>query len=145
MRRCLRPKNASIEALFELADNCVVRYAVTRLSILGFLLLILRMPAGSQTQEPQRSPTTGTVQNSKVQDGTPPVSQSKALAAKKELSKKLLSDPAIVGVGVGSFHSSPVIYVYVTPEASKETLGRIPKKYEGVPISVVKSEPIKPQ
>ena len=117
---------------------------MTRLSTLG-LLLILQMPAASQTQEPQRSAATGTVENSKGQDSTPPVSQDKALAAKKALSKKLLSDPAVVGVGVGSVRSSPVIYVYVTPDASKETLVRIPKKYEGIPVSVVKSEPIKSQ
>lgn len=106
------------------------------------ILLTLGIPVGSQTQQSQHPPATD---NSKAQDTSTPVSEDKALAAKKELSKKLLPDPSVIGVGVGSFHSSPIIYVYVTPKATKETLGRIPQKYEGVPVSVVKSEPIKPQ
>lgn len=123
-----------------LADNDVARGTVTWLATLC-LLLTLGIPAGSQTQQSQNS---AAAESSKTQDSSSPVSEDKALAGKKELSKTLLSDPSVIGVGVGSFHSSPIIYVYVIPKVSKETLGRIPKKYEGVPVSVVKSEPIKP-
>jgi hypothetical protein len=125
------------------------------MSCLAILLLLLawNMPSAAlQAQESQRRTTENRTaqdsQDSKTQgsdssqNSTP---QDKALAAKNELSKKLLADTSVVGVGIGSQHSFPIIYVYVTPEASKSTLAHIPKKCQGVPVSVVKTEPLKPQ
>jgi hypothetical protein len=73
--------------------------------------------------------------------------EKKATVAKDELWKKLSSDPSVIGVGVGNAHSSsePVVYVYVKPDASKQTLDRIPKKCHGVAVSVLKSDPFKAQ
>lgn len=76
-------------------------------------------------------------------------SADKTVAAKEDLSKKLLSDPSILGVGVGSTGSSSqskqMIYVYVSNDASDATLNRIPKKFKGIPVSIVKSESFKVQ
>lgn len=113
------------------------------------LLLVLGMPSSAlQEPESRQDAEAHNAQNSKKQ-GTDAsqdkTSQDKALAAKNELSKKLLADASIIGVGIGSQHSSPIIYVYVAPDASKATLDHIPKKCQGVPVSVVKTEPPKPQ
>ena len=90
----------------------------------------------AKSSQDSKTQTNDSSQNSTAED--------KALAAKKELSKKLMADASVVGVGIGSQSSSPIIYVYVTPEASKSTLAHIPKKYQGVPVSVIKTEPLKP-
>ena len=76
-------------------------------------------------------------------------SHAKVVAAKNELSKKLLADPSVLGIGIGSAgdasHSAETMNVYVSRDASNETLGHIPKKYKGISVSVVKSEPFKSQ
>jgi len=85
-------------------------------------------------------------QNTKIDDRT---SQGKLIAAKVNLSKKLLSDSSILGVGIGSNGgsepSNELIYVYVSTDASNATLNRIPKKYKGIPVSIVKTQPFKAQ
>jgi hypothetical protein len=99
-------------------------------------------PSSRQSAETQKPETSTKQSTNPSHDKT---QEDKALAAKNELSKKLLADASVVGVGIGSQHSSPIIFVYVTPDASKVTLAHIPKKYQGVPVSVVKTEPLKPQ
>jgi hypothetical protein len=85
-------------------------------------------------------------QKAEVDNGTSP---DKTVTAKDDLSKKLLSDPSILGVGVGSNsssgHSKQVLYVYVSNDASDVTLNHIPRKYKGIPVSIVKTEPFKAQ
>jgi hypothetical protein len=105
---------------------------------IAVVTVVLGTPLCCRAQDPAKE---APAKSSASQEQTP--EEKKASAAKDELSKKFSSDPAVVGVGVGSLHSAPVIYVYVTPDATKGTLDRIPKKCHGVPVSVVKSKPFK--
>lgn len=100
------------------------------------LMLVLQMqPMGSFAQG-QSSVDKATIEERDSRG------EKKAVVAKDELWKKLSSDPSVIGVGLGSSHSQPVIYVYVTPQAPKQTLDRIPKKCRGILVSVIKSEPL---
>ncbi len=120
---------------------------MTCLPILA-LLLALGVPSAALQESESQGAETQKAQNAQKPRSDPSESntpQDKALAAKNELSKKLLADASVIGVGIGSQHSSPVIFVYVTPEASKATLAHIPKQCQGIPVSVVKTEPVKPQ
>jgi hypothetical protein len=100
--------------------------------------LFLGRSLASVAQEPPPAAKTTTHR----QDGD---EKQAAIAAKDELWKKFGSDPSVIGVGVGSAHSVPVVYVYVAAETPKETLDRFPKKCHGIVVSVVKSGPLKPQ
>jgi hypothetical protein len=109
---------------------------MTRLRI-ACLAVILQLTAAINGQIfPPAGAPAGDQGNTKQEDSN----YIKALAAKKELSKKLSSDAFVIGVGIGSSNSLPVLNVYVTPKVSKESLSHIPKSYRGFPVSVLRSE-----
>jgi hypothetical protein len=112
---------------------------MTSTTVLGFGVALLLSAALQGQEHHPAAPTSCEI--AQQEKATP----SKALEAKDELSKRLMPERSVLGVGIGDDHSSPIIFVYVTPDAPVKTLRLIPKKCLGVSVSVVKSGPIKAQ
>jgi hypothetical protein len=106
------------------------------------LAILLNTAVPSTAQAPSDSSGARVEHPTKPNDGSSP---DRVVVAKDELAKKLLPDPAVLGIGVGSYHSEPALNVYVKDEASKQTLASIPKKFRGIRVCVVKTGPIKAQ
>jgi len=106
---------------------------------LVFFLLVEGTCAHLVAQRAPQDSQPGTTSDTGLQSSN----QGKAAIAKDELWKKFLDEPSVLGVGVGSRQSAPVIYVYVARLAPKDVLTRIPKKYLGIPVSIVKTDPVK--
>ncbi len=101
---------------------------------LCFLVFASSLPGctqeGKKTSDSGKKSTISTADPSRVE------------AAKNKLWNKFLSNPSILGVGVGRTKSDsnlPILVVYVDKSASKATIEEIPSKVDGVPTRIVRN------